>query len=773
MKRNRIIAGLLALAVLMPACKKKEKDPSSENTSDITSDISTTTEADTSETSEDPAASTKVDFKKPGQDTLTEMAQRLEKNPGNFMRVMLNPRGEYEFDIPSNLDAPQTLVFEFQTMEDPYGNKTSHDLSWYDQELFEALLEEAFARIEKDDKLVSEINTTLSMKGTNDDTLALIRLILIPNSGRSAYCTILGFSDDNEFYKDGFFLSLDGESPVVEFTSVNAGFASPFNSFATFHKEDTVTEIFSVLLEAYENSPDGIPLGQEDKEGRHWFDGEKGECISPAWGIPNPDPLENSEILLISDSLTHSSFYYLGNNEWLYSDLITNRARFTLDEETNRLLLDKLRTETAVSVCTRTSYPEFCRLPDAFSVDFTSPYTESRLSDSQKNTNAQYSSAYIDQRSFQECIFTYSGDSLLYQQSDRERTNTGSADNPYYLDNECYEYVTDGNDAYCRTDFAVVYYPADSFAGTYTPVPIGKLLSESGTFLGGYEADSSSGKCTLEMYDLSGATWYLVLSESGEILSGWLAENGTLLVFTALSDYDTEDPEADISEVIDFAKNNTKSQKEKEAEDAKKTDAEWRKEDALEAGFFDLGEDLIKGDPIDGSPVVESLILEALSTKTYTIEFYSYGNYRLHEYLMTADGQDYYSYQKTQSHDNSFDYDITDVVVGDSIYQYSTDSDIMVFPRKEGYTAEDPLFNLPEIFQPTSSPEFHGAYEATMGGEEYVVEEWLEKGSLYTCFCKDGKLVAIKFMDQGGLYFGYFTRWEKTAEEKLLNAPDT
>ena len=239
MKRNRIIAGLLALAVLMPACKKKEKDPSSENTSDITSDISTTTEADTSETSEDPAASTKVDFKKPGQDTLTEMAQRLEKNPGNFMRVMLNPRGEYEFDIPSNLDAPQTLVFEFQTMEDPYGNKTSHDLSWYDQELFEALLEEAFARIEKDDKLVSEINTTLSMKGTNDDTLALIRMILIPNSGRSAYCTILGFSDDNEFYKDGFFLSLDGESPVVEFTSVNAGFASPFNSFATFRKEDT------------------------------------------------------------------------------------------------------------------------------------------------------------------------------------------------------------------------------------------------------------------------------------------------------------------------------------------------------------------------------------------------------------------------------------------------------------------------------------------------------------------------------------------------------
>lgn len=773
MKRNRIIAGLLALAVLMPACKKKEKDPSSENTSDITSDISTTTEADTSETSEDPAASTKVDFKKPGQDTLSEMAQRLEKNPGNFMRVMLNPRGEYEFDIPSNVNAPQTLAFEFQTMEDSYGSITGLDLSWYDQELFEALLEEAFDRIEKDKKLVSEINATLEKYSGSDTTMKFVRIVLTPNTSRSAYCTIFAFNDNEEIFKEGFFLALDGESPVVNFTSVNAGFASPLSSFAGLHKEDTVTACFSALLDAYQSSSDGTPLGQEDKEGRHWFDGKKDECISPAMGIPAPDPLENSEIILISDSLTRSSFYYLGNNEWLYSDLITNRARFTLDEETNRFLLDQLRSEAAISAITVNAYSEIRKLPDAFAVDWTSSYTSPRLSDSQKNTNSQYSSAYIDQRRYQECIFTTSGDYLLYQQSDRERSNTGISDTPYYLDSECYEYVTDGNDAFSRTDFTVVYYPADSFAGTYTPVPIGTLLSESGTFLGGYEADSSSGKCTLEMYDLSGATWYLVLSESGEILSGWCAENSTLIAFTSLLNYDTEDPEADVKEVIEFAKNNTKSVKEKEAEDAKKTDAEWRKEDALEAGFFDLGEDLIKGDPIDGSPVVESLISEALSTKTYTIEFYSYGNYRLHEYLMTADGQDYYSYQKTQSHDNSFDYDITNVVVGDSIYQYSTDSDIMVFPRKEGYTAEDPLFNLPEIFQPTSAPEFHGAYEATMGGEEYVVEEWLEKGSLYTCFCKDGKLVAIKFMDQGGLYFGYFTRWEKTAEEKLLNAPDT
>ena len=768
MKRKQIIAGLLVLAVLMSSCKKKEKDPSSEKSSDI----SRTTETSESEDTEEDSSSTAVDFTKPDKDTLREISQRLDTDPGNYLRVMLNPRGEYDFDLPSNVNAPQSLIFEFQALEDPSLTKTQLDLSWYDQELIEALLEEAFERIEKDEKLVSEINATLERYSGSDTTMKYVRIVLTPNTGRSAYCTIFAFNDNEEIFKEGFFIALDGESPVVNFTSVNAGFASPLSSFAGLHKEDTVTACFSALLDAYQSSSDGTPLGQEDSEGRHWFDGKKDECISPAMGIPAPDPLENSEIILISDSLNRCSFYYLGNNEWLYSDLITNRARFTLDEETNRFLLDQLRSEAAISSITVNAYSEIRKLPDAFAVDWTSPYASSRLSDSQKNTNSQYSSAYIDQRRFQECIFTTSGDFLLYQESVREKTNMGSSDNPYYLDSDCYEYVTDGTDAYSRTDFTVVYYPADSFAGTYTPVPIGKLLSESGTFLGGYEAGSSSGKCSLELYDLSGATWYLVLTESGEIVSGWCAENSMLLVFTSLLNYDAEDPEADVKEVIEFAKNNTKSQKEKEAEDAKKTDAEWRKEDAIAAGFFDLGEDLIKGDEIDGSPVVESLISEVLSTKTYSIEFYSYGKYRLHEDKITADGQDYYSYHKTQSHDHSFDYDLTMVVIGDSIYQYSTDSDIMVFPRGEEYTAEDPLFSLPEIFQPTSSPKFHSAYKATMGGEEYVVEEWLERASLYTCFCKDGKLVAIKYMDQGSLYFGYFTRWENKADESLLASPN-
>lgn len=769
MKRNKIVAGLLILAILMSSCKNKGKDSSSENTSDN----STTTEMSSAEDSEETDSSSKAVFKKPDPDMLTEITQRLENNAGSFLRVVYNPRGEYELNIPSNVDAPQTVVFEFTRQEFTSDLGGQYGNSWYDQELVEALLDEAFQRLEKDEKLVSEIETTLNAKSGNDATIELIRFILTPNSGRSAYCTVLAFNDKNEVYKESFFIAMDGESPVVTFSSVNAGFASPLSSFGSLHENDVVTASFSTLLEAYQNSSDGIPLGQEDAEGRHWFDANKDECISPSLDIPCPDPLENSEIILLSNSLTRSSFYYLGNNEWLYSDLITNRGRFTLDEETNRLILDQLRTAVAVTVTTFNAYPDHCRLPSAFAVDWTSAYTDPRLSDSQKNTDSQYSTAYIDQRNVQECIFTISGDFVFYQQSDRERTDVSSTDTPYYLDNNCYEYVSDGNEAYARTDFTVVYYPADSFAGTYTPVPIGKLLSESGTFLGGYEALSSSGKCSLEVYDLQGATWYLVLSESGEIMCGWCAENGALMVYTSLLNYNAEDPKTDIQQIVDFAKENTKSQKEKEAEDAKKTAAEWRKEDALAAGFFDLGEDVVKGDEIDHSPVVESLISEVLSTKTYTIEFYSYGNFRIHEHKLTADGQDYYSYHKTQSHDNSFDYDLTQVVIGDTIYQYtSSATEVMTYPRGAEYTAEDPLYSLPEIFKPTASPKFQGAYTATMGGEEYVVEEWTEKASLFTCFCKDGKLVAIQYMDQGNLHFGYFTRWENTADDSLLVVND-
>ena len=68
-------------------------------------------------------------------------------------------------------------------------------------------------------------------------------------------------------------------------------------------------------------------------------------------------------------------------------------------------------------------------------------------------------------------------------------------------------------------------------------------------------------------------------------------------------------------------------------------------------------------------------------------------------------------------------------------------------------------------------PTFKKAYKGILNGEEYIVEEWTLDRITYIFFCRDEKILAIKYSDLDHVKYTYIESFEKKADPDLIKKP--
>ena len=194
-------------------------------------------------------------------------------------------------------------------------------------------------------------------------------------------------------------------------------------------------------------------------------------------------------------------------------------------------------------------------------------------------------------------------------------------------------------------------------------------------------------------------------------------------------------------------------------------------EDLSAHGFFDITGPVTEGDALDTSPVVQGYIDYFQSLQPFTLEMWTFGAYRIEEDVLSFDGKDFYNFVDVSSHDGSFDYDLTRVLIGDTIYTCGSDGMQRADPKSEYCTDSEILYSLPDIFIPTHTVKFNRAYNGTLDGVEYVIEEWSYQGETFTFFCRDGEILAVKFHRFGELMYCYFAKFSRSADSGLIRKP--
>ena len=205
--------------------------------------------------------------------------------------------------------------------------------------------------------------------------------------------------------------------------------------------------------------------------------------------------------------------------------------------------------------------------------------------------------------------------------------------------------------------------------------------------------------------------------------------------------------------------------------------------DTVRYHLFDLS-DIEVGREVEPTGVVEEWRdYISSSDKPYTLEFRWAGAGRNEYQLSTTDGKNFYYRHDMEIHENDPCENLgsEEWLVDDRVFQaiYKTAE----YPVREAY--EYPLSDYDEtprlvsdlLFENEKYDEDYAgscvrAYEVTVGGEQYICEEWsLYLDRLWKVYIKDGNIVAW----EGDFYneptVNTVIRLEKTAETDLIQIP--
>ena len=136
-----------------------------------------------------------------------------------------------------------------------------------------------------------------------------------------------------------------------------------------------------------------------------------------------------------------------------------------------------------------------------------------------------------------------------------------------------------------------------------------------------------------------------------------------------------------------------------------------------------LGE-ITEGETVSGPATVRKYLDLFGSGKPFTIEYRAIGGFRNDYKYLTTDGIDFNEKEVVSSHDNSFDYELEEISVGD--YTYMTDDNgVFIRYMKSGYfTPDEVKYHLPDALMPFDGMSFVSAYNGTINGREYEMEKW-------------------------------------------------
>ncbi len=469
------------------------------------------------------------------------------------------------------------------------------------------------------------------------------------------------------------------------------------------------------------------------------------------------------------DNTLKSKYIYCGDGSWYYSDIATSECRLTPDDKSeSALLADELIAHTALDILAEDNEYNIYFSPVR---DITAEKGASRLDSDTSSACGEVVYCYVSDRTKRNFYFARNNDDLYYSENSSTLTDVVTDGVPLYQNSDEYEYFGNSDEAYCRHDSYDIYYPADTFEGTWEAVPLAKRIADGYTYAYGFDAGVSDKTYRCEIYRGSDDTVAVLLDNDGKIVSAWQYGSDCFTVMTAVKSID-EMP-VDMNELLEHARTHTKEIADQKELDKKKTVDDWYKEDAAKYDLPELLGDITEGEAISEPTTVQSYLGFFRSCKPFTLEYRAIGGFRNDYKYLTYDGTDYYVNEIVASHDNSFDYQIEFLAVGDHTYT-SGDNGSFTRCRKGEYDTPDAIwYYLPDALEPLDGMSFVSAYKGTINGEEYDIEKWeFQNHHPVLFFCRNGKIEAFRYnvFDRRTVF--YITDFSETVHSEFIKAPD-
>ncbi len=204
---------------------------------------------------------------------------------------------------------------------------------------------------------------------------------------------------------------------------------------------------------------------------------------------------------------------------------------------------------------------------------------------------------------------------------------------------------------------------------------------------------------------------------------------------------------------------------------------EFAAKDTEKYGLLDLTGERVMGQEIDDPHVFSEYRKYVAEGGAYTIEVYTAGADRLEYELCTFDGKNGYEREDRVLHDENDRASGWELILLDdseySCYYKPERYDLRKFERRNREPGSKPYSNL--LGELEDMPRiFVKAYMITIGGVEYICEEWnfeeIDNGIFV--YSIDGVIKGYEGSFYGDPVIGTVTRLEKKADDSLIRIPD-
>ncbi|MBO4496212.1 MAG: hypothetical protein J5752_10195 [Clostridiales bacterium] len=502
-------------------------------------------------------------------------------------------------------------------------------------------------------------------------------------------------------------------------------------------------------------------------------------------------------VIITFEDTYKSRFTYISDGIWQYTSMTFHFDQYfqPKDQEAAERLLDELRMLASLPVISDTR-----DLPGSLKADFSRTYDSPMLSDEYPNGNYQALVFHLQKDSYWYYLHSEEGEGVFYFEEMHSESSVGTG-RPNVISQDEYEYAGIPGEMYYRPDMTDVFYPAEEFAGHGSLSYLLKEKEDAYRFLYGIDVSNGTEKYRADVYENTKYRLAVLMDEQGVPFAGWKWNDeredwdatkveGIYPGIGIIRDIVTQDWNPEIEEYLEHARAHLAGSGSQTGQSgssgsngqgapgtgsgsdssATKSAVDWIREDQDAEGLPDLTGKIKKGDSIDHSPVMKDFLDYLDNDGPYSLEYWAFGCFKKYHGVLTVQDMDFYHSEIVASHDNSFDFDFLYVALGDYVYQGSIE-DPKRYPKDEYFTEREVRLQLPDPLTPEKEHTFKRAYEGTIDGRAYTIEEWSVGGKDVIYYCQDGRLVGFRSVENGYTMFYHVVGFSESADEDLLVVP--
>lgn len=486
-------------------------------------------------------------------------------------------------------------------------------------------------------------------------------------------------------------------------------------------------------------------------------------------GTENIQYTDGALLTVNVDNTLKSQYIYCGDGSWYYSDITISGCRLIPDDKNqSALLADELIAHTALDILAEDNKYD---IDFSTARDITEEKGAPRLDADTSSICGEAVYCYVDDRTRKNYYFARNNDDFYYSEDSSTRTDVVTDGVPYYQSSDEYEYFGNSEETYCRHEMYDIFYPAEIFEGTWEAIPLAKRIADRYTYAYGFKVGVSVEDYYCEIYRSSDDAVAVLLNDDGKIVSAWQYRADGLKVMTALKSI--EEMPIDMNELLEHARTHTKEIADQRELDRKKTVDDWYKEDTAKYGLPELLGNITEGEAISEPTTVQKYLDFFGSGKPFTIEYRAIGGFRNDYNYLTTNGIDFYEKEDVSSHDNSFDYEIEEISLGDYTYMTDDNGAFVRYRKDEYFTPDEVKYHLPDALKPFDGMNFVLAYKGTINGEEYDIEKWeFQNNNPVLFFCRNEKIEAIRYSVFDRKTVFYITDYSEIANSELIRVPE-